>query len=168
LNINGETGAKMVNETFGNMGPEKYIEERVMQYQDWYDKKSVKCKALYLRMRALSVVGAAIVPVLVNINVQYINYATTVISLIVVIFVSLESVLHYREQWKNYRSTQQYLNRERLYFLTKEGPYRQVNEKDAFVLFVERIESAIENENIATLSIMTLAAGPKEEKESGG
>ena len=45
----------------------------------------------------------------------------TVISLLVVIIVSLESVLHYREQWKNIRFTEQLLGHELDDFQTRSG-----------------------------------------------
>jgi hypothetical protein len=86
-----------------SVSPEQYIAERVEQYQGWYDKKAVANKSLYLRMRAFSVVGGGLVPVLVNIPSTplfgislgpLIKALVTVISLLVVIVVSLESVFH--------------------------------------------------------------------------
>jgi galactokinase len=68
----------------------------------------------------------------------------------------LESVYRYREQWKNYRSTEQLLGHERIYFETKVGPYSGLSESEAFTTLVARVESAIANENSATLNVMTL------------
>src|SRR4051812_3687218 len=45
---------------------EAHVADRLQQYRHWYDRKAVRSKALYLRMRTGSVVGGAIVPVLVN------------------------------------------------------------------------------------------------------
>ncbi len=148
----------------GSMGPEEYIKARVDMYTGWYNQKAVKFKSYYLNMRALSVVGGAVVPVLVNLNIPspFKEYVTTVISLIVVIMVSLESVYHYREQWKNYRSTEQFIGAEKFQFLTKEGPYKKLEPMEAFLLLVERVENAIASENAATLNIMTLASEVKE------
>jgi hypothetical protein len=42
--------------------PDEYIETRVRQYQNWYDRRASSSKSRYLRMRGASVVGAAIVP----------------------------------------------------------------------------------------------------------
>jgi hypothetical protein len=128
------------------------------QYQGWYNGKAVKAKANYLRMRCASVVAAAIVPVLVNVSFTGRAAVTTVLSLIVVVLVSLESVLHYREQWKNYRSTEQYLGREEYMFRSGVGPYKTLGSEDGRRLLVERVEEAIASENAATLSTMTLAA----------
>jgi hypothetical protein len=76
----------------------------------------------------------------------------------VVILVSLESVYHYREQWKNYRSTEQALGHKRVYYATRCGTYEGLADRDAFRLLVERVESTIAAENASTLSTMTLAA----------
>jgi hypothetical protein len=107
---------------------EQYISERLEQYQSWYDKKAVKMKSNYLRMRTFSVVGGALVPVLINfpreINLgqfPLIKIIVTAISLCVVTSVSLESVFHYREQWKNYRSTEQLLGHEEFLFRSRVG-----------------------------------------------
>ncbi|MPY35046.1 DUF4231 domain-containing protein [Streptomyces adustus] len=133
-----------------------YVEGRLSQYQKWYDKKAVKTKAMHLRMRTVSVVGGALVPVLVNLDLSFAKLTATVLSLIVVGSVSLESVYRYREQWKNYRSTEQLLGHERVYFETKVGPYSGLSESEAFTTLVARIESAIASENSATLNVMTL------------
>jgi hypothetical protein len=116
-------------------------------------------------MRAFSVVGGGLVPVLANVKstaaicgVPIVQTALTVISLLVVIVVSLESVYHYREQWKNYRSTEQLLGHEKYLYLSRVGRYKDLSDAIAFHLFVERVEEAIAIENAATLNVMTMAS----------
>lgn len=162
-------------ETTADFTPDEYISQRVKQYQSWYDRKAVACKARYLRMRAFTVVGGGLVPVLINVD-QFTVFGFTVllkpvvtlISLLVVIMVSLESVFHYREQWKNYRSTEQALGHEQFLFLAKVGPYKGMESNAAFVQLVERVEDLIAAENSSTLNVMTLASdsseGSKKEK----
>jgi len=144
--------------------PDRYVTERIAQYQGWYDGKAVRTKALHLRMRAFTVVGGGLVPVLANVasdwqpgGIPVVRILVTFISLLVVVFVSLESVFHYREQWKNYRSTEQLLGHERFRYQARVGPYKDLAHEDAFGLLVERVEDAIAAENTATLNIMTLA-----------
>jgi hypothetical protein len=139
------------------LSAEDYIKDRLKQYQGWYDAKAVKCKKRYLQMRSASVVAAAAVPVLVNVPFDGRAAVTTVLGLIVVVLVSLEGVLHYREQWKNYRSTEQYLGREEVMFRAGVGPYHAHDPLSARHLLVERVEGAISSENAATLNTMTLA-----------
>jgi hypothetical protein len=140
------------------IGPEEYIQERMFQYRKWYDNKAVKAKFRFQSMRALSVVGAAIVPVLVNLNFQFQELLTTLISLLVVVLVSLESVFHYGDQWKNYRSTEQFIAQEYFYFTTGDGSYRGMKADQAFLHLVERIEGAIASENSSTLNVLTVAS----------
>ena len=147
-----------------------YISERVHQYQKWYDKKAVTAKSRYLRMRTFSVVAGGIVPVLINIpyepapfGIPIVKIVVTLISLLVVVSVSLESVLHYREQWKNYRSTEQLLGHEVVAYKAAVGSYRDESPQDAFKLLVERVEEAIRAENSATLNVMTMANEPPDD-----
>jgi hypothetical protein len=155
----------MEKEEFLLLNPDQYIKERVEQYQGWYDRKAVRAKTLYLRMRACSVVGGGLVPVLINVQpgwiffgVDAVKVIVTIISLLVVVFVSLESVFHFREQWKNYRSTEQLLGHEKFLFMSRVGRYAGLDNAKAFSLFVERIEDAIASENAATLNVMTMAS----------
>jgi hypothetical protein len=144
--------------------PQKYIADRVDQYQQWYDRKAVAMKTRYLRMRAFSVMGGGLVPVLINVPDKYtflgtpvIQVIVTIISLLVVVGVSLESVFHYREQWKNYRSTEQLIGHEKFLYQSRVGRYRDLTDEDAFRLFVERVEESIAIENASTLNVMTMA-----------
>ncbi|MER8233562.1 DUF4231 domain-containing protein [Streptomyces sp. NPDC094049] len=140
----------------GEMTPQRYIEGRLSQYQGWYDVKATRMKAMHLRMRTVSVVGGSLVPVFVNLDVAFARITATVLSVVVVAAVSLESVFRYREQWKNYRSTEQLLGHERVYFETKVGPYYNLPRREAFSTLVARVEKAIASENSATLNVMTL------------
>lgn len=153
--------------------PENYIAERLEQYQGWYDKKAVAMKAKYLRMRAMSVIGGSLVPVLINVpyhaelaGVSIVQVIVTLISLGVVISLSLETVFHYREQWKNYRSTEQLLGHEKFYFRTSVGRYRGLSDEDAFRILVERVEEAVAAENAATLNTMTTASEASDSRKS--
>ena len=148
---------------YSSMTPEEYIDERLNQFREWYDKKAVLAKRNYQWMRAITVVGGGIVPVLINLpfDDSITRYLTTMVSLVVVILISLESVFHFREQWKNYRSTEQLLAKEYFNFVTGEGPYRNLSEKDAFLDFVDRVENAIASENASTLNVMTTLSEKK-------
>jgi hypothetical protein len=145
------------------LDPERYLNERLEQYRSWYDKKAVTSKSRYLKMRGFTVIAGGLVPVLANIpelsvhGYPLIRILLTIVSLLVVVAVSLESVLHYREQWKNYRSTEQFLGHERFLYESSVGPYRDLSVSDAFQLLVQRSEDAIAAENTATLNVMTMA-----------
>ncbi|MFI8365666.1 DUF4231 domain-containing protein [Streptomyces sp. NPDC085466] len=152
----------------GEMTPQRYVDGRLSQYQEWYDVKATRMKAMHLRMRTVSVVGGALVPVFVNLDAGFARVTATVLSVVVVAAVSLESVYRYREQWKNYRSTEQLLGHERVYFETRVGPYRELAERDAFTLLVARVEKAIAQENAATLNVMTLGGQVSADVQGSG
>lgn len=147
---------------FGTMKSKEYIDERINPYRGWYDKKATTSKKIFLYMRTITVLGSAIVPVLINVSsVDWMKYITSGVSLLVVVLISLESVYHYKEQWKNYRSTEQSIAKEYFNFTTAEGPYKMLAEKDAFLTLVERVENAIESENLSTLNVMTTVSEHK-------
>jgi Protein of unknown function (DUF4231) len=153
---------------FGSWKPSDYIEQRSKQYQAWYDKKAVTAKTSYLRMRTTVVLGGVVVPVIVNSAIPGKDIVASIISLVVAACVALESVYHYREQWKNYRSTEQFLGREQVLFLTGEGGYKEFKSpQTAFIYFVERCEGAIEAENASTLNVMTLAQQEAKSTKTG-
>ncbi len=142
------------------MSAEDYLKERVDQFQQWYDGKAVHAKSRYLRIRIIAAVGAVIVPVIVNVipDAEIGRYVTTAVSLIVSVTVALDTIHHFGDQWKNYRSTEQFLSREKFLFRTGEGPYTDLDAEKAFVLLVERCEAQIAAENSATLNVIATAA----------
>lgn len=145
---------------------DEYIKNRVRQYQDWYNGKAITAKKRYLQMRTIAVVGGAIVPALVNLPSVYFRLVATALSLLVVVTISLESVHHYREQWKNYRSTEQFLHHEVVFFRSGTAAYQ--GQSEPFRLLVERCESAIAAENTSTLNTMTLAGEVQGDKGALG
>jgi hypothetical protein len=161
--------------SFDSMKPEDYIRDRINDQLRFYDNKASFYKSRYLFMRAATVIGGAIVPVLVNLsfnpvalnlrlfilNINVVKLSTTLISLMVVLFVSLESVYHFKEQWRNYRSTAELLKKEYFLFGSGKGRYAGKTPDEAFKLFVEQSETAIDVENASTLQVMTTVSDVK-------
>jgi Protein of unknown function (DUF4231) len=152
---------------FKTMTSEEYISQRVDQFRSWYDSKAVKAKSWYFKIRVTAVIGSLLVPVAANAIPQFPDWSrglTTSLSLLVSLAVGLDSVFHYGDQWKNYRSTEQFLSREKFLFQTGEGPYRDLESEKAFALLVDRCEDQIAAENPATLNVISMAAQPSETK----
>jgi hypothetical protein len=148
--------------SYASMNSEEYIIERINQFRAWYDKKASSAKKKYQSMQAATVLGGAVVPILINISDEtWMKYVNSVISLGVIVLISLETVYHFREQWKNYRSTEQLIAKEYFNYVSGEGPYRNLSPKDAFLQLVERVENAIESENASTLNVMTTLSEAK-------
>ncbi len=137
-----------------SIGPEQYIMERFNSSIKWYDDEAGSAKNKFLRLRLLTVIGGAIVPVLINLDIPYLNIITTIVSLLVVLAVSVDSVYHHGDQWSTYRSTEQFMRREYFLYTANNGPYKGLSEPQAYKLFVERIEEAIAAENSSSLRIL--------------
>jgi len=85
-----------------------------------------------------------------------------------VLLVSLESVYHFREQWTNYRGTEQNLRHEYFLFTSKGGVYASKDKADAYQYFVERTEDLISSENASTLKTMTSLTEAKPDMKGRG
>ncbi|HAO09211.1 MAG TPA: DUF4231 domain-containing protein [Chryseobacterium sp.] len=153
-----------MNELENNI--EQYIENRLDQYRSWYDSKAVTAKKRYLNSRIWSAISAVLVPIITNISLPELTLCNgfiidisktlaTILSTVVALLIALEGVLHYREQWKNYRTTEQYLTAQKNIFLNKVGDYASLSKEEAFKLLVDRIEQAITEENAVTLNVLT-------------
>ena len=137
------------------MDAQEYLTARVEQFIKWYDGKAVTAKRRFLFFRTTSVVTSLLIPIAVNVLPDgYSRAAATVLGLTAALAVALDGVYHFGDQWKNYRSTEQFLSREKFLFMTGEGPYKDLQEQGAFVLFVERCEAQIASENSATLNVI--------------
>jgi hypothetical protein len=145
---------------------DQYIKDRLDQYRSWYDSKAVNAKKKYLRSRVWSAISAVLVPIITNISLPDLTLSNgliidiskvlaTIFSTIVALLIALEGVLHYREQWKNYRTTEQYLTAQKNIFLNNVGDYAILSKEDAFKLLVDRVEQAITEENAVTLNVLT-------------
>ena len=136
--------------------PEDYMQLRVAAGIDWYKAAAMTTRAKYLIMRVIAVVGAALVPVFLNAFPTH-TLVTTGISILVVLAVSLEGVLHYKEQWRNYSATSSALEHEFYAMKTGTPPYDTVIPDQKFNLFAQRIEGTINQEVSTTLN--TVAGG---------
>ena len=155
----------MTNDTNGTQDSvQQYFEDRLDQYRSWYDRKSVEMKKKYQRTQVISAIGAVLVPVINNIsiavpigneNIDISKLSVTIIGLLVALAIAIEGVYHYREQWKNYRSTEQYLETQKQLFIHRIGEYSELDDKNAFRLLVNHVEGAIAEENAVTLNVLT-------------
>lgn len=153
-------------ESLRGSDPEDYL-LRLKKARCWYSRKSKKCKTWYIRMQVLAVLFAGALPAITtyasrqNSNGRW-WVAGTLLGLLVGLLASVESVIHLREQWRNYRNTEQYLERESIHYVMGAGVYRKVESPESTWRLVERCEAAIASENSATLNVMTtpVQSGP--------
>jgi len=134
--------------------PDEYMKDRVVYKINLYDKLSKRQKFWYQLTSVSGVVGAASVPVLINLGVN--TALPTFLSLAVTILVSLEKLYHFREHWRNYDGIAAFLRSEQLQFQTLAGVYTETcKPDDAFRLFVKRVEGGVKDERNDTIEMRT-------------
>jgi hypothetical protein len=156
------------------------IEERIKEYIDsrlvsaqsgylgYYDRTAQRMKRRHLQTRAGAAVGAVLIPVASNLTwephigdvvIHVATVSASLMGLAVALILALEGVFHFKEQWQNYRGTEQYLLSQKYRFENGVDEYQALSTEDAFKLFVSRVEKAILDENNVTLNILGRSEG---------
>jgi hypothetical protein len=138
--------------------PYDYIADKVERQLAWYDKKARRNKRAYTATQVLTLLFAATVPVATTLSQHFppIWMLATGLALAAGLLGSFERVLHFRDQWQNYRLTEMYIAREVALYREGAGPYRQLKPQEARLQLVERVEEAIAAEGSATLTTLTV------------
>jgi uncharacterized protein DUF4231 len=143
------------------MNVDEYLEVRVDDQINWYNRKSLSNKKIYKILRIVEIAIAASIPFISG----YINYYKKMIEnlypetpyldnlipifigflgLTLAVIASILSLYKFHENWIEYRTTCETLKHEKYLFLTKTEPY---NISNPFPLFVKRIENLISKEH---------------------
>jgi hypothetical protein len=142
-----------------------YLKTRLEDQMNWYDRKSSWNQKAYKKFKRLEFTIAASIPVLISfstmsfvqgLSVKFgpndmytfgleavMQISAAVGGVILVILNKQLELEEYYKLWKDYRSTAEALQQERVKYLTRTEPY---DEEDAFPLLVEKVESILNNE----------------------
>lgn len=129
------------------MNEKDYLEQRVDDQINWYNKKSVANKKGYRICQLILIAMAALVTLsgmFVQKDYPWIQYAVPVFGAIIAIVTGILALVKYQDNWLSYRMTNEALKHEKYLFLTKSEPY---NSGEAFQLFVKHCEATIAKEN---------------------
>jgi hypothetical protein len=150
-----------------NIEKEDYLKCRVTYKIKLYGRLGNTYRWLYWITSLTALISAAAVPVLIRAG----NYEllAIILSLVVTVLVGVEKLFHFREHWRNYDSIESYLRQEQLLYQTRAGFYKAGKNKDkdedkikadkeAFELFVRRIEDGIKHERAETIDMRTTEA----------
>jgi hypothetical protein len=150
----------------------EYIDSRLVSgqtgYLGYYDRTARRMKRRHLQNRSAAAIGAVLIPVVSNVSwephlrgttIHVATIGASLIGLIVALILALEGVFHFKEQWQNFRGTEQYLLSQKYRFENGVDEYQALSAEDAFKLFVSRVEKAILDENNVTLNILGRAEG---------
>lgn len=126
-----------------------YIEKRLDDQITWYDKKSQWNQKRFKTLRILEIIIASSIPVLAVASKESIGfrYATIILSALITVIISIQSLYKFHEDWIEYRMIAETLKHEKYLYKTKTGIYN-AGEVTTLNLLVERIESIISHENI--------------------
>jgi hypothetical protein len=135
------------------MAPEEYIEQRLNDQIDWYDRKSGTNQRWFKRLRFAEIVAASIIPFLSGFagGSLPIKVAIGALGVVVAVIASLLGLLQLQEHWIEYRATAESLRKEKFLFLTQTEPY---DKDDAFHLLVQRVEALLSKENTEWMQSM--------------
>lgn len=151
-----------------------YIDKRLLGkesgYLGYYDKSASRMKQRHLYSRSTAAICAVLIPVVSNfswapeisgvgIKLQVATLGASLMGLVVALILALEGVFHFKEQWQNFRGTEQYLLSQKYRFENNAEEYQSLSRDDAFKLFVSRVEKAILDENNVTLNILGRSEG---------
>ena len=124
-----------------------YLDERVQDQIDWYDRKSKINKNWFLTLRVIEIIVALLIPFASNFisdELPPIAHLVSFLGLVVAAIAGLLSLLKFQENWIEYRSTSEALKHEKYLFLTNSGSYQS---EDSFNQFVSNIEALISKEH---------------------
>lgn len=127
-----------------------YIKNRVEEQIEWMGKKSKKNKRNHLISKTIIIILSVLIPFLTgyitdDATGNIVKISVGVSGVIIAALESIQSLLKYQENWVQYRSAIEQLNRENFLFQTKAGLY--ASSKQPFKDFVAKIESILGDEN---------------------
>ena len=131
-----------------------YLNDRVKDQIDWFNKKSGTCKHWFYRLKVSETILALLIPFLTGYITNELTGLKTLAGLL--------TLFKYQENWVQYRTTAETLTQERFLFIARTGPYKG---DDRFKLFVERIESMLTKENSHWASFFSSTAEKAEDSK---
>ena len=117
--------------------------ERLEDQLSWYDTKSMENQKWYKRLKVAEIISAAIIPFTAGFD--GLGILTGILGVLIVIFIGIQSLNQYHDNWISYRSTAEQLKHEKYLWLSKAGPYR--DSKNPEMMLAERVESLISREH---------------------
>ena len=138
---------------------EEYMQDRVQFKIRVYFNKARRYKIYHLTTAVTMAVSAALVPVLVNLDLGLPGIGSkilaTFLSLLVTIGVALQEIFRFREHWRNYNLIDSNLRGEEMLFSTSASVYATKSQEEKNRLLVQRIEELIKDERWETIQMRT-------------
>lgn len=126
-----------------------YLEKRVKEQIDFYERKSKLNKFFYYGIHLSEICVSASIPVIAGYFLEktWSGIVLAILGLIITVFTSVDGLFKFHEKWIQYRITAEKIKKERELFLTKSANYLENENTTTFNVFVENIEEIISSEN---------------------
>ena len=139
---------------------EEYLNGRLVDQMNWYDRKASTYKTKYRRLRTWEIVLGALIPFLLTFEFEawglnIVNLVVGAIGVAIVIIGGVMSLNKYQELYISYRKVSEQLKTEKFLFQTGAAPYNRDNRARLFVRNVERL-LAEENQSWACKHLIGL------------
>ena len=127
----------------------EYLENRVTPQRKWYEDKATENKKRFVSYQTSIIFLGAIIPVLVAFEtvsdwlIVHGGVIGAVISACISVIAGLDKLKQPQPNWFNYRANEEALKKEEWLHKYKAGPYKGMEEGEANILFVERVESIV-------------------------
>ena len=131
--------------------------ERLEDQIAWYDQKSVWNQRLFKIAKAVQIIAAAAIPVIVLMT-KY-KWPPAALGALIVVLEGFQQLNQYQQNWIAYRSTCEALRHEKFLFLAEAGPYAAAAEPRT--LLAERIEGLVSQEHAKWVSAREEPSTPK-------
>jgi hypothetical protein len=128
---------------------DEYLKERVKKQREWYQTKADSNKKIFLRYQKIIIILGALIPVLVAFEGTipclkvWGGPITALIAAVIAVIAGLDKLGQPQPNWFNYRANEEIIKKEGWLYKYKAGQYRGLGDKEANLLFIERIESII-------------------------
>ncbi|MDH3973347.1 MAG: DUF4231 domain-containing protein [Deltaproteobacteria bacterium] len=129
------------------MDEKKYLQERLDDQINWYNKKSQWHQKWYKGLKIIEIIAATSIPFFVGFMSDakpFFGVITGLLGVIVAVISGIITLYKFQEIWTEYRTTCETLTHEKFLFQTKCEPYDIDN---PFPLLVKRVEAIISSEH---------------------
>jgi ABC-type multidrug transport system fused ATPase/permease subunit len=134
-----------------SLTPEQVTLTRLEEQLVWYDKKSAVNQSRYRSLRILTIVFAALIPVLTTApEIPQGSHIAAGLGVLIAIIESVQQLNRYQTNWTSYRGTAEALKHEKFLYLAKAGHY--LNDPNPQTTLAERVETLLSQENVAWIS----------------
>ena len=118
----------------------------IAKQSDWYGKNARKNRTIYVSLKTIQLVMAAMIPLVSLADVPELSrWSTAILGALIGAIEGFLQLGQYQQNWHSYRSTREALKSEEMLFRGEAGPYADPTNKRQ--LFIERSCAVISREH---------------------